>query len=616
MLWKICLGICIALLAASVGFAGFLIFSKKRIKFPIAIFILFEFLGGVVLFFPVNWSIFGAPFKAILLSVHNALQLFTIDASFDTMFGVSDILEDIGANFKATYYTVGAIYYIVAPVLTAGFVMSFLSSFQNFIRFKLSFGKEVYMFSELNQKTVNLAKSIKEKKKRATIVFCDITKQVKEDKDEMFEELLDIKAICLSSDISTVRAYHHSKNSNKGIHFFLISEDDEKLINQYNSLVNTYSQMENGKIYLFSRSSQSDLVFNSNTNIVDENGKVLERKIQCRKYDSDFLIIYNYLFENGYQIFEDAKPIDDKTKQINVLIVGFGLNGKMLTKALAWFCQMDGYRVEINVFDSDPKARDRFAEEAPDLLNPDFAKPKIAEENQYVININPGIDVDTQEFVDKVSAIADKVTYAFTCLGDDERNLATAMKLREIFEKHYNHKDEKEAKKPHIVSVVYTGDKQYVTSATNHKKQNYCLECIGSYEHTYSYDFVIDSALEKAAIGVHTRYGNSTKGLFGYAYNFRSSCASAIHMKNKIRLKIHNAHLARSKLSEADIQAIAAMEHRRWSAWTRGEGYVWGKERNDLAKTHNDLVEYSKLTKEVQDYDVKVGTLDKDADEE
>lgn len=614
-MWIICISICIALIILGIVYAGVLIFSKKRFKFPIAGFILLEFLGGVILFFPTNWLIFNEPFKSTLISIHNALQLFTIDAGFDSMIGVSDELE--AAGIKELYYTVAAIYYIVAPVLTAGFIMSFLSSFHNFIRFKLSFNREVYMFSEMNQKTVNLAKSIKEKKKRAVIVFCDITKQVKEDHDELYEELLDIKAICLSGDISVANINHHSKNENKGVHFFLISEDDEKIINQYNALVQRHFLMENGKIYLFSRSAQSDLVFNSNLDRKDPNNpdKPIKKKIQCRKYDSDFLIIYNYLFEKGIEIFKSAKPIDDKTKQINVLIVGFGLNGKMLTKALAWFCQMDGYRVEINVFDANPNAESEFAEQAPDLLNKAFAKPDLPEENQYVINIHSGVAFGTKEFDDAVEAIADKVTYAFTCLGDDERNLATAMKLREIFERKYN-SGEEDKKYPHIVSVVYTGEKEYVGEATNHKAQKFDIECIGSYEHTYSYDFVIDSPLEKAAIGVHTRYGASTIGLFGYSYNFRSSCASAIHLKTKVKLKIHNSNLARDKLSKDDIEAIAAMEHRRWSAWTRGEGFVYGEKRNDLARTHWHLIEYSKLPRDVKDYDIKVGTLDEDDEEE
>ena len=426
-----------------------------------------------------------------------------------------------------------------------------------------------------------------------------MTSAVIEENDEIFDTLLDIKAICLKDDIGNLKFHHHSKSKNRGVHFFLISEDDEKLVDQYNAVVSENAQMANGKVYFFSRSAQSDLIF----------GAIKDKKIQCRKYDSDFLIIYNYLYDHGVELFNTAKQLPNGLKQISVVIVGFGLNGKMLTKALAWFCQMDGYRLEINVFDSDKDAINKFAGQAPDLLNKAFAKPDISEENQYVINIHPGIDFGSKEFVKKLEGLASKMTYAFTCLGDDERNLAAAMKVREIIERKGN------GNKPPIVSVVYTGDKEYVHDAANHKGQEYKIDCIGSYEHTYSYDFVIDSELEKAAIRVHTRYGSSTEGLFGYSYNFRSSCASAIHMKTKIELKIHNAHLPRNKLTEDEIQAIAAMEHRRWSAWTRSEGYVYGEERNDLAKTHWHLIGYSELPKNVQDYDIQVGTLDPEPEE-
>lgn len=597
MIWKICLSISITLLVASVFFALFLIFSKRRIKFPIAVFILFEFIAGTSLFFPVYWQNFHEPFRSLLISFQSTLQLFTINAGFDSLFEAGTALEEIGSAFKETYYYVAAINFIFAPILTAGFIMSFLSSFHNFLKFKISFGKEIYIFNEMNKKTVNLAKSIKEHKKKSTIVFCEITKQIKEESDELYEKILDLKAICLGADITTLRLYHHSKKDNKSVHFFLISEDDEKLINQYNSLVNKYANMENGKIYLFSRSAQSDLVFNN----------VTDKKIQCRKYDSDFLIIYNYLFEKGLKLFETAKPIDDKTKQINVVIVGFGLNGKTLTKALAWFCQMDGYRLEINVFDSDTNAISKFKEQSIDLLDPAFAKPDDPEENQYVINIHEGVEVGTREFVECIESLAEKTTFAFTCLGDDEINLSASMKLREIFER------KGKGNHPPIVSVVYTGNKEYVKDAVNHKGQRYDIECIGSYEHTYSYDFVIDSKLEKAAIGVHTRYGNSTMSLFGYAYNYRSSCASAIHTKAKIALKIYNSNLGKSKLTPQEIQSIAMMEHRRWSAWIRGEGFVYGENRSDLAKLHPCLVRYSKLPEDVKEYDIKVSVLDEDA---
>ena len=383
---------------------------------------------------------------------------------------------------------------------------------------------------------------------------------------------------------------HHSKDFRHSVHFFITGEDDEKNLIQYTSLLKQHSEMENGKIYLFSRSSQGDLVFNH----------LRKKKISCRKYDSDFLIIYNFLFERGVDLFKSAK-IDEDKKLISVVIVGFGLNGKMLTKALAWFCQMDGYKLEINVYDSDPLARSKFEAEAPELLNPEFANPRNPHENQFIINIHGGIDVSTVEFNRKIEEVASKTTFAFTCLGNDERNLETAIKLRMLFERYEN--------KPHIISVVYTSSKEYIASATNFKGQEYDIECIGGYDVTYSYDLVVGSRLELEAIEAHRRYCKNdaqVEEIFSYAYNYRSSCATVIHKEARIALGINGANKgADEPLTEEELIATEILEHRRWSAYMRSEGYITGK-RNDLAKQHHDLILYDDLDEDIKRIDSTV----------
>ena len=593
MAFQICFALAVAVLAIMIAFTVFIIVSKKRIKYPIAVYILLTFLGGTLIFYPIYWDSFDGEvlrfIKTVLVSAHTAIVLFTLNAGFDYILDAGESLSAIGVTFKSFYNLVAAIFYILAPVMTAGFVLSFLKSFKSLIRFKFSAKKEVFIFSELNKKTVNLALSVNEAKPKAVIVFCDVSDQTREDNNDAIESLLDIKAIIFQKDISSLKLHHHSKDQKRGVHFFIISEDDEKNLLQYNALLKSYSNMENGKIYLFSRSSQGDLTFN----------QFSEKKIKCRKYDSDFLIIYNYLYEHGVNIFKTAREVKGEDKLISIVIVGFGLNGKMLTKALAWFCQMDGYQQEINVYDADQKASSRFAEQAPELLKEEFAHPTNPEEAQYIINIHDGIEVGTKEFLDEIDAVADRATFVFTCLGDDERNLDTAMKIRMLLERHNN--------KAPIVSVVYTSDKEYINKATNFKDQPYGIECIGSYENTYSYDFVINSPLEKAAIGVHTRYDSSTMSLFSYAYNFRSSCASAIHEKVRSELGINGSNKKASERTPEEISATEVLEHKRWSAWIRSEGYIYNPVRNDLAKTHHDLRYFSDLDEATRRKDSIVG---------
>ena len=597
MAWRIGLIIAIILLGGIIGYSIFLLTYKKKIKYPVVPYLLMTFFGGVAVFFPIYWSSFDEDavklLETIILSLHNSIRLFVLDGDFEIIFSADGALTAIDGWFRNLYHVITAVFYIIAPILTAGFVLSLLKNARAIIKFRHSTNKEVYVFSELNKKTINLAKSIRAKNKKSVIVFCDITDKIKEDNNEIFEDLLDIKAIAFERDISSLNFKRHTK---KGVFFFIISEDDEKNLVQYSSLLEKNSDMENGKIFLFSRSAQSELMFNN----------VTEHKISCRKYNADFLIIYNYLFEKGVDIFSSAKG-EDGNKKISVTVIGLGLNGKTLVKALAWYCQMDGYELEINAFDSDPNAESKFAAEAPELLNPAFAHPSDPKENQYIINIHGGVDVETKEFLDEINKIGKEASFAFCCLGDDERNIDTAMKLRMIFARNDNN--------PHIVAIVYNGKKDYVVNATNFKGQKYDIECIGSYEESYTYEFIVDSKLETEALKAHARYckqNSELQAFFAYSYNFRSNCATVIHKEARKALNIHGSASKSNELTQEQIDAIEVLEHRRWSAWIRSEGYSYNPTRNDLAKYHHDIRLFDELDADTRRKDSVVGIEDEE----
>lgn len=66
-------------------------------------------------------------------------------------------------------------------------------------------------------------------------------------------------------------------------------------------------------------------------------------------------------------------------------------------------------------------------------------------------------------------------------------------------------------------------------------------------------------------------------------------------------------------LTDQERVIIERLEHRRWNAYMRAEGYIYSgspekPSRNDLAKMHNDLVEYSSLSEEEKRKDSRVGT--------
>ena len=91
-------------------------------------------------------------------------------------------------------------------------------------------------------------------------------------------------------------------------------------------------------------------------------------------------------------------------------------------------------------------------------------------------------------------------------------------------------------------------------------------------------------------------------------YNYRSSVAAAIAGKIRKELGVSGADKLDKERTEQEKARIQPLEHRRWNAYMRSEGYVYGNPRNNLAKTHHDLIHYDDLPEEEKDKDGRVSS--------
>ena len=71
----------------------------------------------------------------------------------------------------------------------------------------------------------------------------------------------------------------------------------------------------------------------------------------------------------------------------------------------------------------------------------------------------------------------------------------------------------------------------------------------------------------------------------------------------KIRCGIKGTDKVPAERTPAEKMAIRILEHRRWNAYMRSEGYVYSGStdratRNDMAKAHNLLVPFDDLSEE------------------
>ena len=551
------------------------------------------FVAAVLMFYPIHRvtteAAFSGAVRAVLLSLFTSMQVFTIGCEFSV---VADSAVFCPDALDTVYRMWAALLYVVAPVFTFGFVLSLFKNISAYLKYMGSYFNDVYVFSELNERALTLAEDIKSKHKKAVIIFTDVFEDNEESSYELLESAKKIGAICFKKDMLVINFKRHS--ARKPISFLAIGNDEAENLNQSLKLIENYKSRKETHIYVFSSKIESELLLAS----VDKG------ELKVRRINEVQSLVNRILYEQGEVVFDNAKETDGGDKLISVVVIGMGNHGKEMVKALSWYCQMDGYKLEINAFDKDPLAEEKFVALAPELMSAQYNGVDVEGEAQYKITVHPGVDVQSITFADKLSQITD-ATYAFIALGNDDVNINTAVSVRMYFERMNIH--------PVIHAVVYNSQqKNALDGIKNYRGQPYDIEFVGDMESSYTEDVILDSELENEALNRHLKWGNEDE-FWSYEYNYRSSMASAIHMKARIKCSIPGAAKKEDELTSEERRIIEILEHRRWNAYMRAEGYVFSgsrdkSSRNDLAKMHHDLVSFSSLVDEEKCKDSKVGS--------
>lgn len=527
--------------------------------------------------------------RAVLLSIYNSMQVFATGCEFGN---VLNNMAQCPEWLSIIYQVWISVIYVVAPMFTIGVVLSLFKNVSANLNYLRTYFKDVYVFSELNDKSIVLASDIKSKHKKSAIVFTDVFEGNDEKIYELIEQARNLGAVCFKKDILVVNFKKHS--GSKSISFFAIGSNETENLNQSLKLIENFRDRDNTNIYIFSTRIESELLLTA----IDKG------KVKVRRINEVQSLVNRILYERGNIIFDSAREDANGGKRISAVVVGMGNHGTEMIKALAWYGQMDGYRLEINAFEKDELAEEKFVALAPELMSSDYNGVEVEGEAQYQITIHPNIDVQTIMFADEISKITD-ASYVFVALGNDDMNINTAVNLRMYFERIKIH--------PVIQAVVYNSQqRRALEGIKNYRGQAYDIEFVGDIESSYTEDVIIDSELEEEALKRHLKWGKEEE-FWTYEYNYKSSMASATHMKARVLCGIPGADKQEADLSDEERTIIEALEHRRWNAYMRAQGYIFSgstdkSSRNDLAKMHHDLVDYPSLTEEVKRLDSKVGT--------
>ncbi len=567
--------------------------KRKGIITPFNVMLFGVFIAVYFVFFPVHkaggeQSVFGTA-RAIILSLLNSVGVFTFGTEYEVIAGGMDKCPE---SFNGVFQVLSSLLYMVAPAFTVGFVLSLFKNFSSNIKYFCAYRKDVYIFTELNEKSVTLAADIKKNHKDCAIVFTDVFESNNEFSFELAERAKALGSICFKKDVLAVNFKFHSSNSE--MYFFAIGSGETENLNQSVKLIEAYKNRSKTNLYVFSTKLDSELLL-----AITDKGLV-----KVRRANEVMSLINRLLFEKGEMLFDTPFVGDDGVKEISAVVVGMGKHGTEMVKALSWFCQMDGYRVSIDAFDASEDAEDRFKALAPELMSDVYNGKIIEGEAQYKIAVHSGVKVDTASFAEAIMAIR-KATYVLVSLGDDDLNIITAINLRMLFERIGIH--------PVIQAIVTNGNQTRILSGIkNYRGQPYDIEFIGNIDSSYTEDVIIDSELEQFALKRHLKWG-SEEEFWNYEYNYRSSIASAIHMKARISCGIKGADKKEEELTEDERDTIEILEHKRWNAYMRAQGYIYSgskdeKSRNDLAKMHHNLVDYASLDEKTKRKDSKVGT--------
>lgn len=603
----------------------------KRTLPPRVILLSGTFLTALILFFGTDYLLSNKSHTAIsfLRAVHNTFRIFVISLPPD------EFLEYLQSRYALECNHAFAIYvqvlFLFAPCLTFELVLSAFSNTHAHIRLLFSVFSEKCVFSELNEKTIVLAESIYENdhsansRKPRRIIFHNVKKTDEEAYSTLLERSRAIGAILFTGSITSIK--HHSVQGKQllnlrhkqphvhsqkhtvpkardGVHgslsFFIMGKKHEDNVQAAIQIKKDYSLRSNTTLYIFSSSVIAEVFACTRP----------DEKIDIRRIDENRSLIYRTLYDMEMSRINHCKPdlfstaTGGAVKTISAAIIGMGNYGEEMLKALTWFGQMPGYRIKIDAFDTDPSVADRLCAACPELLSHSDANASNDNDSQYEISIHTINAIESSDFVEQINGI-NNVTYAFVALPSDEETISAAVQLRKLFEQKRIH--------PLIHAVVLDSNKAVLLQeSTNFKNQKYDIQCIGDLKSMYSEQVIINSELESEALQVHIEYGLPSdyemldeeqkqkcidelkRQFFAYEYLYRSSSATALHLKAKIACGLQGADI------NEDAQLLIRLEKRRWNAYMRTDGYSFSgsldrASRNDLAKLHNLLVPFDML---------------------
>lgn len=570
MIWIICAVLAILALGLSVG-----VFLTRRSGSLDMLYILIGlFAATFLVYFPVFMVSYGLLSGCIGNLIH-VLRVVTIDADFLEFYEAIKV----GCNSRVLftcYVVLMGIVHVLMPAVSAVSAVTVL--FRCFSSVQLAFAtsrkKPMFVFSEMNERSLLLAKSLKN-------IKCDIVFAGSE-KDAISTEAIDgLRVIFQDESISELKL--RSKR-NKEVHLFCISENEDLSLTHCLQLVERLTKLptpEQSHFHIYHFTKEED--FSAYIDSADKGAL----DVQCvNEYE---MLIYKLL--DQYPLYRHA------SNQIHVLLWGLRPINAIALRAIAWCGQLTGFETRISVVGCQlGGAKERLREKAPGLFDPRYR----------IAFYDCGSD---QECMQTIREKCRDASYVIVAESGDNRTMERGMALRRLF----YIEDEKFENCPPIFCYIREPVKtqivsQLATAESNVKrKMSYDLIPFGSLADVYTYAKLVDSDLEKLAKNVHLTYEeifsdgpidveDALRRYNIFEVNKRSNRANALHIRYKLNLlgldytddpQAEPVQM-QAYYTEEKMEQLARAEHDRWMAFLESEGWLpSAKNQVEAYKTSN-----------------------------
>lgn len=568
----------------------------------------------------------SGPLDAAFTAILGTLRAITGE---NTVFETRSMAGTIPQGWIWAFNLYTALLHLLAYALVFGLILSLLKNFFPKLQYLLFSSGRLCIFSDLNERAVLLAEDLRRQHPKAVLVFlCVREDNETEAQRQWAARAKAIRAYCFSDDETALPIPPGCRKSR--VDFILLEEGENENLRCALELTEQYRGHSNVRITLASSQPEAEAFVDS----AEKDGLSLRLLHEARSI--------------VFQLY-DTMPLflGAKEGRLEILVVGMGKVGLEAVRTACWCGQTADLRPIIHVVDRDPLAASRFARLCPELADsPAETACRVCFHQ---------LDAEGCGFSDFLRSHTG-IGYVICALEEESLNLRTAMEIRRCFEELHPDIPGSDLPCP-IINVLLrdpflsrTGRELIFASRPEYPLR---LNSFGSLQEIYTWENISGSYLETMAFGFHQYYDGSLnssdpeasrqsrRNFENSAYNRRSSMALALHCKYKLYsalpcwrdpsrspLETWSGHPSRAlqeafaaylqgedlppderKPGSADrLEELARLEHRRWNAFMRADGWraaspeqlrgywpVLHNHRSMLAKLHPCLVPWEQL---------------------